>query len=209
MKIVIFGPQGSGKGTQAQALSKKLNIPQVTMGDLLRAEIKEQSAIGKQIQEIINQGKLVADDTTLAVLKNRLGQADCQSGFILDGFPRNLEQAASLDKLADITSALEIWIPDSDVISRIRDRRTCSKCQTIFHLVSSPPKQAGVCDNCGGELIVRDDDQEDAIKQRLVIYHQQTEPLIEYYQAQGKLIKIDGQPSIAEVNQEVFKKLNV
>jgi adenylate kinase len=189
MNIVIFGPQGSGKGTQAQTLSEKLNVPSITMGDLFRNEVGLKSAIGQKIEDLINQGKLVEDDLTIEVLKNRLSRTDCQSGFILDGFPRNLDQAAALDKITAVDKALEIWISDEESIKRISGRRSCPQCGAVYHLITNPSTTDEVCDKCQTKLIIRDDDKEEVIGKRLEQYHRQTEPLIDYYQKQKKLKK--------------------
>ncbi|MBU1036613.1 adenylate kinase [Patescibacteria group bacterium] len=207
MRIVIFGPQGSGKGTQAQALIKVFDIPHITTGELFRNEIKANSEIGKMVASVINTGKLVEDDLTLEVLKKRLEQTDCQKGFILDGFPRNITQAQALDKIVSTDQVIELWIPDDEVINRLEGRRTCKKCETVFNIKTNPPAKENVCDKCGNELIVRNDDKQEAIKKRLELYHQQTEPLIVYYQKQGKLIKIDGRPSISQVTESILAKL--
>jgi adenylate kinase len=209
MKIVLFGPQGSGKGTQAQALVEALKISHITTGEIFRNEIKIGSSVGKQIESTINQGKLVEDSLTIEVLKKRLSLPDCDSGFILDGYPRNLNQAQALDEITAIDWALEIWIPDEEVINRISNRRTCSQCGSVFNLITRPPKINEVCDQCQGKLVIRKDDTQEAILKRLEIYHQQTEPLKEYYARKGKLIKIDGRPSIDEVAKETFAKLKI
>ncbi|MFA6304355.1 MAG: adenylate kinase [Patescibacteria group bacterium] len=209
MNIIIFGPQGSGKGTQANALSTKLNIPQITMGDLLRAEVASNSALGEQLKAIMNQGSLVPNEVTATLLEHRLKKDDCQNGFILDGYPRNLVQAQTLDALVHLDTAMEIWISDEEALSRIGGRRSCPKCGTIFHLITNPSKTDNVCDKCGTALIIREDDKEEVIKKRLAVYHEQTEPLVAYYQTKGIYLKIDGRPSIAEVNKEVFAKLNI
>jgi adenylate kinase len=208
MKIIIFGPQASGKGTQAQVISEKYIVPQITMGDLFRNEISQKSAIGQKIEGLINQGKLVEDELTFNVLKNRLRQADCQNGFILDGFPRNINQAKALDQIIKIDVALEIWISDQESIKRIGGRRSCPKCGTVYHLITNPAKVAEVCDKCQSQLIIREDDKIEVIKKRLEQYHQQTEMLIDYYQQQKKLIKINGTPSIPVVTKDVLARLS-
>ena len=209
MKIVIFGPQGSGKGTQADILAEKLNIPHITMGDLLRLEVQSGSKLGKTIEGLINEGDLVPDEITLDLLKIRLSQSDSQNGFIIDGFPRNLNQSKLLDGLTKIDKALEIWISDEESVKRITGRRSCPVCGAVYHLKFNPPKEENKCDKCDSELIIRDDDREEVIKNRLVIYHEQTEPIIDYYQNQGVHLKINGRPAIAEVAQEIFVKLNL
>jgi len=182
MKIVIFGPQGSGKGTQAEVLSKRLKIPQITMGDLLREEIKNHSQVGKEIDAIVNRGQLVPDEVSTQILKQRLLKADCQNGFVLDGYPRNLNQAKLLAEITKVDKALEIWISDKEAVKRISGRRSCPRCGAVYHLQFNPPKIDELCDQCQTKLIVRDDDKEEIIKNRLAIYHQATEPIIKYYQ---------------------------
>ncbi|PIT90443.1 MAG: adenylate kinase [Candidatus Komeilibacteria bacterium CG10_big_fil_rev_8_21_14_0_10_41_13] len=212
MKIIIFGPQGSGKGTQAKLLSEKLNIPHISTGKIFRDNIEEQTDLGKEAQKYMAQGNLVPDDLVIALIKDRLAETDCSDGFILDGYPRTMPQAESLDAIIKLDLALEIWIPDEEAIHRISQRRSCSVCGEIFHLSHKPPKVESVCDKCGGKLIVRDDDQEKAIKQRLASYHKLTEPLIDHYKAQDIYMKIDGRPAIEAVKEsifEIFKQLKL
>src|SRR3989338_1728513 len=204
MKIVIFGPQGSGKGTQADILAEKLNIPHITMGDLLRLEVQSGSKLGKKLEGLINEGDLVPDEITLDLLKIRLSQSDSQNGFIIDGFPRNLNQSKLLDGLTKIDLALEIWISDEESVKRITGRRSCPVCGAVYHLEFTPHKRGGECDKCGGKMIIREDDREEVIKNRLCIYHQQTESLIDCYKKQGIHLKIDGMPLIAEVAKDIF-----
>jgi len=212
MKIIIFGPQGSGKGTQAKLLSEKLNIPHISTGKIFRDNIEEQTDLGKEAQKYMAQGNLVPDDLVIALIKDRLAETDCSDGFILDGYPRTMPQAESLDAIIKLDLALEIWIPDEEAIHRISQRRSCSVCGEIFHLSHKPPKVESVCDKCGGKLIVRDDDQEKAIKQRLASYHKLTEPLIDHYKVQDIYMKIDGRPAIEAVKEsifEIFKQLKL
>ena len=164
MKIVIFGPQGSGKGTQADILAEKLNIPHITMGELLRSEVKQDSELGKEIAGKINQGNLVPDEVSLGLLKNRLNKSDCGEGFIIDGYPRNLNQAKLLQEITQLDKALEIWISDKESISRISGRRSCPTDGSVYHLKFNPPKEAGKCDKCKSDLIIREDDKEELIK---------------------------------------------
>ncbi len=209
MNLIIFGPQGSGKGTQAEALSKKLNSPHISTGDIFRENIQNQTELGRKAKEYIDKGQLVPDEIVIELIKDRLNQTDCQSGFILDGYPRTMPQAEVLDQVISINKVLEVWISDEESVNRISGRRSCPKCGTVYHLKFNPPKHQDKCDQCQEELIIREDDTEEVIKKRLAEYHQQTEPLKEYYQSQGKLIKIDGMPVIAEVTKEIFTKLNI
>ncbi|MDP2586765.1 MAG: nucleoside monophosphate kinase [Candidatus Komeilibacteria bacterium] len=209
MNIIIFGPQGSGKGTQADILGEKLNIPHITMGGLLRAEAGSESVLGEKIKTIINQGILVPDEITLELLKQRLDKPDCEAGFILDGYPRNLVQAADLEQVTAVDLALEIYITDEEALKRTGGRRNCLACGNTYHLLYKPSQQEGICDKCGAALIVREDDKDEVIKMRLNVYHQQTEPLVEYYQKQSVYLKIDGMPPIPEVTKEIFAKLKL
>lgn len=209
MKIVIFGPQGSGKGTQADLIAERLNICHITMGDLLRSEAKSGSELGQKINSLINEGQLVPDDIVFALIQDRVAMSDCGLGFILDGFPRTLAQAELLDKVTAIDTALEIWISDEESVRRITDRRSCSSCGTVYHLIYNPPVAEGECDKCQSPLVIREDDKEGVIKKRLEVYHQQTEPLVKYYQDKNVYLKIDGMPSIPEVTREIFGKLNL
>ncbi|MCX6785304.1 MAG: nucleoside monophosphate kinase [Candidatus Komeilibacteria bacterium] len=209
MKIIIFGPQGSGKGTQADILAERLNICHITMGDLLRTEAKSGSELGQKINGFINDGQLVPDEIVLTLLKERVIMSDCGLGYILDGFPRNLDQIKLIGDVIKAEVALEIWISDEEAIRRIIDRRSCPKCGAVYHLKYHAPKTLGRCDKCQSELMIRDDDKEEVIKKRLNVYHQQTEPLIKYYQDQGIYIKINGMPSIPEVTKEIFAKLKL
>jgi len=209
-KIIIFGPQGSGKDTQADVLGKKLGIPAISTGDLIRQEINKESDIGKKAKKYIELGALLPDDLIKKILEQTLNvEGGCLTGFILNGYPRNSFQAEYLDTICEATHALEIWISDEEAVARISERRTCSKCGTVYHLRFNKPKEKGTCDQCKEKLITRTDDKPAAIEKRLKIYHEQTEPLIDYYQKKGIYFKIDGQPSIPEVTEEVFGVLGV
>ncbi|PLX21310.1 adenylate kinase [Candidatus Parcubacteria bacterium] len=208
--IVLFGPQGSGKGTQAQLSSKAFRIPHISTGDIFRQNIKEKTELGQKIEKLINSGKLVPDDITNEIVKERLQKDDCSMGFILDGFPRTLNQAQFLSSFININLALEIFISDEEAIKRIGDRRTCSKCGAVYHLTHLAPREEGVCDKCYGDLIIRDDDKEKSVKKRLETYHKQTEDLINFYYKEGIYKKVDGMQTIADVNNavgEIIKSL--
>ena len=209
MNLIIFGPQGSGKGTQAEALAKKLNIPHISTGDIFRENIENQTELGQDAKKYMDRGQLVPDEIVIELIKERLKQTECQSGFILDGYPRTIPQAEVLDQVVKIDKVLEVWISDEESIMRLGSRRSCPKCGAVYHLKFNPPKQENKCDKCQTELIIREDDTKDVIKKRLTEYHQQTEPLKEYYQSQGKLIKIDGMPAITRVTEEIDKKLEI
>ena len=205
--IIILGPQGSGKGTQADMLEKELGIVKISTGDIFRKNIKEQTELGKQVKEILDAGQLVPDELTNKIVEDRLKQPDARSGFILDGFPRNLEQAKALDNMTEITHVLEVWISDEEAVRRIGGRRSCS-CGAVYHLVYNPPKDPEKCDKCGEKLFIRDDDKEEAIKKRLEIYHEQTEPIVEHYKEKGLHVKVDGMPPIAQVSESIKSALN-
>lgn len=208
MRIVLLGAPGSGKGTQAKLLSEKYNVPQVSTGDLLRAAVKAGTELGRRAQAAMDAGELVSDDIVLAMIAERLGQPDAKNGFILDGFPRNIPQAQELDaKLAWLGQPLQIALyvaVDKEVlVKRLTGRRTCGVCGQMYNVHFSPPKVAGKCDKCGGALIQRSDDNETTIRNRLEVYEQETEPLVAYYRAQGKLRTVDGMGEIGEIFEHI------
>jgi len=207
MKLLIFGPQGSGKGTQAEILSEKLDMPHISTGDIFRENVKNQTELGQKAKAYMDQGQLVPDDIVIAMIKNRLSQTDANFGFVLDGYPRTIPQAEALDRITKIDKILEVWISDDESLMRLGGRRSCQKCGAVYHLKFNPPKNESQCDKCGSRLIIREDDTEAVIKERLQQYHQQTEPLVKYYQDQNKHIKIDGMPPIIDVTSEIFSKL--
>lgn len=202
--IVIFGPQASGKGTQADALSEKFNIPHISTGAIFREEILIGTELGKKVGKLINGGNLVPDDITNEIAKKRLNEPDVKNGFVMEGYPRNIEQAEFLEGLAKIDLALEIWISDEEAVMRIGGRRSCKKCGAIYHVKFNPAKTEGRCDKCRGELVLRDDDGEQAVRARLRAYHEQTEPLIEFYKERGVYQKIDGMPPIGDVTRQIL-----
>jgi adenylate kinase len=201
--VLLFGPQGSGKGTQGEKLSAHLGLPFIVTGNIFRQNIKDGTAIGERIKSYINQGKLVPDAVTNAMIAERVRQRDCQVGFVLDGFPRNLAQAEALAAVVAVTHLLHITIPDAEAIRRIAERRTCVAGGHVYHLSYNPPKTAGVCDVDGSALHQRDDDTEAALSKRLEIYHTETEPLLEYYSRLGVVKTIHGEQSIADVWQDI------
>lgn len=205
-KIVFFGPQASGKGTQAEFLSSKLNLPNISVGNLFRNHIKNQTKLGKTAEGYINQGKLVPPKIVNEMTIDRLKESDCKNGFILDGYPRNLDQFNAFEKFTKITHAIEVWISDEEAIRRLSGRRSCS-CGEIYHIKYNPPRIKNICDKCGGGLYIRDDDTPEAIKMRLKIYHKETEPLIKLYQEMGVHIKINGEQSIVKVNKDIMRRL--
>ncbi|WP_345602097.1 adenylate kinase, partial [Streptomyces chumphonensis] len=191
MRILLVGPPGAGKGTQAALLAKNLGIPHISTGDLFRANISEGTELGRRAQDFMRKGELVPDEITIGMAKDRMEQPDAANGFLLDGFPRNLAQAEALDGiLTDVglalDSVLDLEVPEDEVVRRIAGRRMCRQDSShIFHVDYTPPKAEGVCDVCGGELYQRDDDREDTVRKRLEVYHSETEPIIDYYKAQG------------------------
>ena len=205
MNIIIFGPQGSGKGTQTEILSNKFNIPHISTGVIFREHIKKQTKLGKKIASIINNGDLVPGEIIDPIIRKRLQRSDVKNGFILDGYPRDPAQAKYLNSITSLNYALEIWISDKTSLKRISSRRSCPKCGDVYHLVSRAPKNNNICDHCNTELIIRDDDQPKAIKQRLKIYHNQTEPLIEYYKNKKIFYQVSGEKSISQVTDEILK----
>lgn len=205
MNILFIGPQGSGKGTQAEMLSKKLNIPYIATGNIFRENIVNKTGLGKMAKKFIDEGKLVPDEVTNNIAKDRLDKDDVKNGFIFDGYPRNLLQADFLDNIAKLDKVFEVYISDKEAIRRIAGRRSC-KCGTVYHIEYNPPKVPDKCDKCGGELFIRDDDKEEKIKERLKIYHNETEKLIDYYTEKGILIKIDGEQPIAKVHKDIIEE---
>ena len=214
MRIILLGPPGSGKGTQAKLLSKKYSIPHIAMGDILREEVAKKTPLGKKVNVYMSKGELVPDEIVIEVLKKRLQEADCVDGFILDGFPRTLNQAKALDNMLNelnlkIDAVIYIEVPDEEIMKRLSLRRTCKVCGRIYNLHYNPPKQDGKCDVCGGELIIRDDDKPEVIKNRLKVYNDQTKPLVDYYKSHKLLIRINGVDSIDKVFQQIVKELSL
>ena len=203
MKIIMLGAPGAGKGTHAKKISEKYSIPHISTGDIFRANIKEGTELGKKAKEYMDQGLLVPDELTCELVMDRIQHDDCKNGFVLDGFPRTIPQAealtAALEKINEkMDYALDIEIADEKIVERMSGRRVCTKCGAPFHIVNIPPKTEGICDHCGGELEFRADDQPETVLKRLGVYHEQTQPLIEYYAKQGILKEIDGTKSVEE-----------
>ena len=212
MHILLMGPPGAGKGTQAATLVKKFSIPHISTGDMFRAAIKEGTELGKKAKACIDAGNLVPDEITIGIVKERLSQEDCKKGFILDGFPRTVDQADALKGILtelglSLKSVLNITVPSADLVERAVGRRICRSCGATYHVKFSPSKQEGVCDACGGELYQRADDTEETMKNRLSVYEAQTKPLIDYYQAAGLYVEIDGRQAIDKVFDDVVAAL--
>jgi adenylate kinase len=206
-RIVVFGPQGSGKGTQAEIITEELQLPWISTGNIYRQHIQKQTELGKIAEEYSKEGKLVPDEITNKLVAERLMELDARSGFVFDGYPRNIIQAKFLDEVVKIDVALEINISDEEAIRRITGRRIC-ECGMTYHLKYNPSKREGICDKCGKKLIHREDDTEVVIKERLAIYHRDTEPVLDMYLSQGKLMRINGDQRIKSVTEEIFTKLN-
>lgn len=212
MNIILLGPPGAGKGTQAKRLIDKYGIPQISTGDMLRAALKEGTPLGLEAKKYMDQGTLVPDSVVIGLVKERIQKPDCTKGYMLDGFPRNVSQAEALDTmLGDLKQKIDhvvsIEVPSSDLLVRLTGRRTCRACGAGFHVKFDPPKKDGVCDKCGGELYQRDDDNEATVSSRLKVYDGQTKPLIDYYDNQSKIRKIDGVGDMNEIFGNIVKVL--
>ena len=208
MKIIMLGAPGAGKGSQASRIAKEYQLPHISTGDIFRANLKEETELGKRAKSFMDKGELVPDDITIAMLLDRIHKEDCKNGYILDGFPRTIPQAEALKealakKDEKIDLALDVEASDELIIKRMDGRRTCPACGAIYHIVTLPPKTEGICDRCGADLIQRKDDNEETVKNRLKIYHEVTEPFISYYKKEGILEEIDG----AEELDKVFEKV--
>ncbi|MFJ4005479.1 adenylate kinase [Streptomyces sp. NPDC090023] len=213
MRIVLVGPPGAGKGTQAVRLAEKLGVPHISTGDLFRANISRQTELGKLAKSYMDAGNLVPDEVTIAMAKDRMEQPDAENGFLLDGFPRNVSQAQALDELLQgegikLDAVLDLEVPEEEVVKRIAGRRICRNDSAhVFHVTYSAPKKEGVCDVCGGELYQRDDDSEDTVRKRLEVYHTQTEPIIDYYKAQGLVVTISSLGPVDEITKRALEAL--
>jgi len=207
MNLIFLGPPGAGKGTVAVKLKDEKGLPHISTGDLFRAAIKSESELGKQVKAIVDRGDLVPDELTVAIVKDRLDQDDCKKGFILDGFPRTIAQADALEKITKIEKVLNFYVEEEELIKRLSGRRVCKSCGASFHVDFVPPKKEGVCDHCQGELYTRKDDQIDSIKNRLSVYKDQTQPLIDYYKKKGALVDVDAAAAPDVVFNGVLKIL--
>jgi len=212
MRLILLGAPGAGKGTQALILAEKYNIPHISTGDIFRSNIKNGTELGKKAKEYIDKGALVPDEVTIGIVKDRLQQPDCSNGFILDGFPRTIPQADYLEEAlasmgVSIDYAVDIHVPDEEIIKRMSGRRTCPACGKSYHVIYNPPKVDGICDACGAAVIQREDDKEETVINRLKTYHAETEPLIAYYKDKEKLLVVNGQEKVEDTTKEVLKAL--
>lgn len=204
MKIIMLGAPGAGKGTQAKMLADKYQIPHISTGDIFRANIKNNTELGQKAKVYMDQGMLVPDELTCDLVVDRIKQEDCKEGYILDGFPRTIPQAECLDKALEtlndkIDYAVDVEVPDENIIRRMSGRRACTSCGATYHIVYNPTKEEGICDRCGKELVLREDDAPETVTKRLAVYHEQTQPLIDYYRNKEVLAEVDGTKDMQEV----------
>lgn len=208
MNLILLGAPGAGKGTQADLICEHLNIPAISTGNILREAIKNGTELGKIAKDFIAKGQLVTDDVVIGIIKQRLSEDDCNNGFILDGFPRSVPQAEALDSMGvKINSVIDIEVSDEKILTRLSGRRVCSNCGASYHIVYNPSKIDGKCDKCGADTIQRKDDELETVKKRLQVYHEQTKPLIDYYQKTGKLKIVEGQEEVKDTTALTFKAL--
>ena len=208
MKIIMLGAPGAGKGTQAKQIAAKYDIPHISTGDIFRANIKNGTELGKKAKEYMDQGLLVPDELTCDLVMDRIQEDDCAKGFVLDGFPRTIPQAealtSALEKIGQkMDFAIDVDVPDENIVNRMSGRRACLECGATYHIVAIPPKQEGVCDNCGSKLVLRDDDKPETVQKRLDVYHEQTQPLIDYYNKAGILKSVDGTQPMEKVFEDI------
>ncbi|MEN1762143.1 adenylate kinase [Anoxynatronum sibiricum] len=212
MRLILLGPPNAGKGTQAQSLINKYHIPQISTGDIFRANIKQETPLGKEAKSYLDQGLLVPDELVVAIVQDRLKQEDCQTGFLLDGFPRTVVQAEALERFlkedgSALNRVINIHVARETLIERAIGRRVCQQCGATYHVVFKPTATEGICDSCGGEVIQRKDDQRETAEKRIQVYENETAPLIEFYQSQDLLVTIDGEQSIEAVTKAIYEAL--
>ena len=212
MRIIMLGAPGAGKGTQAKKIAARYSIPHISTGDIFRANIKDGTELGKKAKTYMDQGLLVPDELVVDLVVDRVNQEDCANGYVLDGFPRTIPQAESLDKALtemgqSIDYAINVEVPDENIVQRMSGRRACVNCGATYHIVYAPTKKENVCDTCEGELILRDDDKPETVQKRLKVYHDQTQPLIDYYTEKNKLVEVDGTIDIEKVFDTIVKIL--
>ena len=212
MKIIMLGAPGAGKGTQAKKIAAKYGIPHISTGDIFRANIKNGTELGKKAKTYMDQGLLVPDELVVDLVVDRVNQDDCKNGYVLDGFPRTIPQAEALTEALEkmgpkVDFAIDVNVPDENIVKRMGGRRACVTCGATYHMVYAPTKKEGICDTCGGELILRDDDKPETVQKRLNVYHDQTQPLIDYYTSQGILRTVDGTVDIDDVFRAITEFL--
>ena len=208
MNLILLGAPGAGKGTQAELLVKKLSIPAISTGNMLREAMANGTELGKQAKQFMDEGSLVPDELILGIVADRVAQPDCQNGFILDGVPRTLAQAVALDmRGVKIDHVVSIEVDDSEIEGRMTGRRVCAKCGASYHVVANPSKIEGICDSCGGALIIRKDDKPETVRHRLEVYHESTEVLKGFYEMTGRLVKVNGSQSIEGANEDILKAI--
>ena len=207
MKLILLGAPGAGKGTQAENISREYHIPQISTGNILRGEVKAGTELGLRVKDILAAGQLVPEEIVIEMVKKRLAEPDCANGYILDGFPRNIAQADALATFAQIDAVLVITVPDEKIVARMSGRRTCPTCGATFHVESNPPKKDGICDLCGAALTIRADDREEVVRDRLRVYHEQTEPLIAYYTERGLVRTVEGQDKLEDTTRLTMQAL--
>ena len=209
MNLILLGAPGAGKGTQAEIISDKYNIPTISTGNIIRAALKNGTEMGLKAKAYTEQGKLVPDDVVIGIIRERLAEQDCKNGFILDGFPRTIPQAKALDDMnITIDAALSIEVADEEIVKSMSGRRVCEKCGASYHTEFKKPEIEGVCNNCDGNLVIRKDDEPETVLERLKVYHDQTEPLKDYYKAQDKLVLVQGQDDVKDTTELVLKALS-
>ena len=207
MKLILLGAPGAGKGTQAENISREYHIPQISTGNILRGEVKAGTELGLRVKDILAAGQLVPEEIVIEMVKKRLAEPDCANGYILDGFPRNIAQADALATFAQIDAVLVITVPDEKIVARMSGRRTCPTCGATFHVASNPPKKEGICDLCGAALTIRAYDREEVVRDRLRVYHEQTEPLIAYYTERGLVRTVEGQDKLEDTTRLTMQAL--
>ena len=208
MKLILLGAPGAGKGTQAEIISERLSVPTISTGNIIRAALKAQTEMGIKAKEFIDKGLLVPDDVVIGIVRDRLKEDDCKNGFILDGFPRTVPQAQALDDMGiEIDKVIDIQVPDEKIVQRLSGRRVCSGCGASYHLLYKKPEKDGVCNSCGAQLVQRTDDREETVLERLKIYHEQTEPLVDYYRKKNKLVVVEGQEEVSDTTALTLKAL--
>lgn len=212
MKIIMLGAPGAGKGTQAKKIAEKYGIPHISTGDIFRANIKGGTELGMKAKSYMDQGQLVPDEITIGMLLDRISEADCTDGYVLDGFPRTIPQAESLTAALEsrgekMDYAINVDVPDEAIVTRMAGRRACLSCGATYHIVYNAPKTEGICDACGEKLVLRDDDKPETVQKRLAVYHDQTQPLIDYYEKAGILVTVDGTKDLNEVFKDIVAVL--